>query len=553
MFPIGSSVERQVAPAPHLVVGGAEVVRHKSDYGEAEQRLAKKTKALFFNQHNRRFAWGLTARSCTIRAYLFGMDDIWASTDMDIASVEGRRALISLLVDWSLCPVDRLGFDPSIRYSPSWSSVNPYLEIDVYEVDENTSHARKRTYYSQRCIGAADHLTGRRTRYFAASTDPKSMGEPAFLIKDVWSTSGSGSANDTRESSVLSILHSEFDGSSEFSDSFAQLVSAGPVGIKQGDALVEDTTTTAFAGLPSISQARQHRRTVTKLEGSLISEADDENQVIVAIADAMTTLIAAYSKCGILHGNISNRALLLQEAVDGIKGVLADFDYASSAGDNVAETPESMLFQSIISLENSGADRSPLDDAESLFYLACSLGTFGINWEQRAEFVAGRRLPILDWNKGTAADIADIKRVHLSEPTYFYDDILAYMRDGPLRNLASDMYRTLFRHPGTFGVKRIHNMLLAEMEDGDMAAALRALPEINNRRDPLALRDQFASEIIRSLLEIVAQHRDRALANLNSGVASTAPEAATRPSAGPSLKHYRDEVPLAGPSKRPHH
>ncbi|KAJ2018539.1 hypothetical protein GGI06_002702, partial [Coemansia sp. S85] len=161
MFPIGGGVERQVAPAPHLVVGGAEVVRHKSDYGEAEQRLAKKTKALFFSQHNRRFAWGLTARSCTVRAYVFGMDDIWASTDMDIASAEGRQALISLLVGWSLCPVDRLGFDPSIRYSPIWSSVNPYLEIDVYEVDENMSHARKRTYYSQRCIGAADRLTGR--------------------------------------------------------------------------------------------------------------------------------------------------------------------------------------------------------------------------------------------------------------------------------------------------------------------------------------------------------------------------------------------------------
>ncbi|KAJ2380737.1 hypothetical protein H4S02_006536, partial [Coemansia sp. RSA 2611] len=357
MFPIGSSVERQVAPAPHLVVGGAEVVRHKSDYGEAEQRLAKKTKALFFNQHNRRFAWGLTARSCTVCAYVFGVDDIWASTDMDIASAEGRQALISLLVDWSLCPVDCLGFDPSIRYSPSWSSVNPYLEIDIYEVDENTSHARKRTYYSQRCVGAADRLTGRRARYFAASTDPKSMGEPAFLIKDMWLTSGSGSANDIRESPVLNILYAEFDRSSEFSDSFAQLVSAGPVGIRQGDALVADTTDTAFAGLPSTSRTRQHRRTVTKLEGSLISEADNENQVVVAIADVMTALTAAYSKCKILHGNINDRAILLQKAAAGIKGVLADFDYASIDGDSVAETPESMLFQSIDSLENPGADR----------------------------------------------------------------------------------------------------------------------------------------------------------------------------------------------------
>ncbi|KAJ2413826.1 hypothetical protein GGI10_002800 [Coemansia sp. RSA 2530] len=553
LFPIGGGVERQVAPAPHLVVGGAEVIRHKSDYGEAEQRLAKKTKALFFNQHNRRFAWGLTARSCTVRAYVFGMDDIWASTDMDIASAEGCQALISLLVDWSLCPVDCLGFDPSIRYSPSWSSVNPYLEIDIYEVDENTSHARKRTYYSQRCVGAADRLTGRRARYFAASTDPKSMGKPAFLIKDVWSTSGSGSANDTRESPVLNILYAEFDRSSEFSDSFAQLVSAGPVGIRQGDALVADTTDTAFAGLPSTSRTRQHRRTVTKLEGSLISEADNENQVVVAIADAMAALHAAHAKCKILHGNISDRAILLQKTADGIKGVLADFDYASSAGDNVAETPESMLFQSILSLENSGTGRSPLDDAESLFYLACSLGTLGINRADRAEFVAGRRLPISSWNKGVAEDIASIKRFHMSTVGSFDEEIQARMRDGPLRNLALDMYRALFRHLGTFGTRRITNAELEEIRDDDIAAALWALPVIDGRRDPLALRNLFVDEIIRNLLEIVAQHRDTALANLNSGVASTAPEAATRPSAGPSLKHYRDEVPLAGPSKRPHH
>ncbi|KAJ2016814.1 hypothetical protein GGI06_003026 [Coemansia sp. S85] len=552
MFPIGGSVERQVAPAPHLVIGGVEVLRHKSNYGEAEQRLAKKTKALFFSQHNRRFAWGLTAHSCTVRTYVFGMDDIWASTDMDIASTEGRQALISLLVNWSLCPVDRLGFDPSIRYSPIWSSINPYLEIDVYEVDENTSHARKRTYYSQRCVGAADRLTGRRARYFAASTDPKSMGEQAFLIKDVWSTSGSGSANDTRESLVLNILYAEFDRSSEFSDSFAQLVSAGPVGIRQGDALVEDTTTTAFVGLPSVSQARQHRRTMTKLDGSLISEADNENQVVVAIADTMTALNVTYAKCKILHGNISDRAILLQKAADGIKGVLADFDYASIFGSSAVETPESMLFQSILSLENSGTGRSPLDDAESLFYLACSLATFGINWEQRVEFVADRRLPISSWNKGVAEDIASIKRFHMSTVGSFDEEIQAYMHDGPLCDLALDMYRALFRHPGTFGTRRITNAELEEIRDGDIAVALRALPVIDGRRDPLALRNLFVDEIIRNLLEIVAQYRDRALVALHAGVASIAPEPTTRPSAAPSLKHYRNEVPLAGPSKRPH-
>ncbi|KAJ2409792.1 hypothetical protein GGI10_004639, partial [Coemansia sp. RSA 2530] len=516
MFPIGSSVERQTAPVPHVVVGDAEVVRHKYDYNEAKLRLAKKTKALFFNQHSRRFAWGLTARSCTIRAYVFGMDDIWASPDMDIASAEGRLALILLLVDWSLCPVDRLGFDPSIRYTLSKRIDNPYLEIDIYEVDESMGLVEKRTYYSQRCVGAADHLTGRHTRYFAASTDPKLMGEPAVLIKDVWSTAGNSSASDTRESSALNILHAEFDRSSEFSDSFARFVSTGPVYIKQGDALVEDTTTTAFVELPSVSQARQHRRTVTKLEGSLISEADNESQVVIAIADAMAALHAAHAKYKILHGNISDRAILLQKTADGIKGVLANFDYASIGGDSVAETPESMLFQSILSLENPRTGRSPLEDAESLFYLACILGTFGINREQRAEFVADPDMSILDWSKGTAEYIADMKRLNLATEGIFVKRIQACMHDGPLRNLALDMYKALFRHPGTLGTMHITNAELEKIRDDDIAAALRALPEINNLRDSLPLRNGFASEITKNLLEIVARHRDVALEALNA-------------------------------------
>ncbi|KAJ2026316.1 hypothetical protein IWW57_003078 [Coemansia sp. S610] len=309
----------------------------------------------------------------------------------------------------------------------------------------------------------------------------------------------------------------------------------------------------AFVGLPSVSQARQHRRTVTKLEGNLISEADDENQVVVAIADAMAALHAAHAKCKILYGNISDRAILLQKTADGIKGVLADFDYASSASDNVAEMPESMLFQSILSLDNSRADRSLLDIAESLLYLVCILGTFGINRADRARFVADPRLPILTWNKGTAGQIADQKRLHMSSEIVFHTFILRFMRPGPLHDLALDMYMALFLHPGTFGTLQINDVTLARIRDDGIAAALRALPVIDGWHDPLALRNQFVNEIIRNLLEIVARHRDTALAILNSGVASTAPVAATRPSAGPSLKHYGDEVPLAELSKRPRH
>ncbi|KAJ2011410.1 hypothetical protein GGI13_002190 [Coemansia sp. RSA 455] len=56
MFPLSSSVKRQKAPAPHLIFADSEIAGHPDDYTKAELRLATQTKALLFNQHNRRFA-----------------------------------------------------------------------------------------------------------------------------------------------------------------------------------------------------------------------------------------------------------------------------------------------------------------------------------------------------------------------------------------------------------------------------------------------------------------------------------------------------------------
>ncbi|KAJ2065568.1 hypothetical protein GGI17_000112 [Coemansia sp. S146] len=566
-----------------LIVADAEIVGHPEDYSEAELRLATKTKALYFNQHNRRFAWGLTVSDRTVHAYVFGTDSIWASTAMDISSAKGHRALISLLVDWSLCSVDRLGFDPSIRHVVGGSIGGPYLEIDVHEMDESTGKVEPHMYYSQRLLGTADRLTGRHARYFAASTSPESMDKPAFLIKDMWTTSGSGSVGDTHESSFLDMLHATFDKSSEFGGSFSRLVSSGPVYISQGDTVVADSTAMAFTGLPSTTQGatkssgngqgssssnvqrssnrqvRQHRRSVIKWVGNMISAADNQSQVVIAVADAMAALNAAYVKCKILHGNISDRAIQLQKTARGVKGVLAEFDYATYAGDDAGavEAPELMLFQSIRCLEDPGAVRTSLDYCESLLCLVCWLGTFGVNQEQRmayaAEYVARNkpRLPILDWNKGSAADIADHKRYHMSTEAFFSDSILLNMHNGPLRRLALDIYRALFLHPGCYGTARLTDDQLAQVADVGIRAALHAVPVINGRRDPLVLRHAFVGAIIRHLLEILARHRDAALAVLNAGGAEEVSRTPPLPSAGLSMKHYRDEVSLAGPSKRP--
>ncbi|KAJ2035500.1 hypothetical protein H4S03_004270 [Coemansia sp. S3946] len=343
MFPLSSSVERQAAPESHLIVADAVIARREDNCDEAELRLAMRANTLYFNQHNCRFTWEPMISNRTIRLYVFDPDDIWQSTEMDITSAEGRQALISLLVNWSLCSVDSLEFDPSIRYVVDRKVSDPYLKIDVHKVGESTG---------KRCFGAAERLTGHHARYFAASTTPESMDTPAFLLKDVWTTMSSSSAGDTHEILFLKALRDAFGRTDKLKDSFSHLVSTGPVYVNQGGVLILDSTVTAFAGLLSTAQGetkdsgdnqgsstsciqgssssrfqssssshvRQHRRTVSRWPGNMISAADNPSQVVIAIADAMVALNAAFVKCKVLHGNLSDQAIQFQKTADGIRG-----------------------------------------------------------------------------------------------------------------------------------------------------------------------------------------------------------------------------------------
>ncbi|KAJ2058938.1 hypothetical protein GGI17_004722 [Coemansia sp. S146] len=582
MFPIDSSVERQATPAHHLIVGDAVIAREQGDYSKAERMLAKKAKALYFNQHNRRFAWGLTASNRKIHTYVFGPDDIWASTAMNITSSKGRRALTSLLVDWSLCSVDRLGFDPSIRYVVDGSiGSDSYLEIDVHDMDESTGQVEQRTYCSKRCIGAADRLTGCHARYFAASMRLEMLDTPEFLVKDMWTISKSDSASYAYESWFLNELHAEFDQSIEFSDKFLQIVRTGPVYLSQGGTFVADSTITAFAGLPtttqnatknsgkprgsskrkvqspSSSRVRQHRCTVTKWAGTPISAADNPSQVVIAIADAMAALNEAYLKCKILHGNLSDRAIFFRETADGIKGVLGEFDYASYSGDcaDAFEAPEPSVFKSIQCLANSGAARTRLDDWESLLYLVCWLGTFGINATQRKEYVANPNLPILDWNRGSSRDIAEAKRDHMDSALSFNSSIASKMVDGPLHRLAVDIHRALFLHHNCHGTIQISNDIMEKVDEVDIPHSLRVGLATGALRDPLTLRDTFEDEIVEDLIRVLAQHRDVVLADLGdaaaavAGLAERESRAATPVSAVPAEKRKRD-YGAYGPARR---
>ncbi|KAJ2877680.1 hypothetical protein H4R27_006116 [Coemansia aciculifera] len=131
MFSLDSSVERQAAPAPHVIVANADIARENKEQSTTEQRLVTVAKALFAGQHSRRFAWGLTASWRAINAYVFGPDDIWSSTEMDITSAEGRLAFISLPVDWSLLRL-LIPWRHSMRHTSGASSFTATLTTEPF-------------------------------------------------------------------------------------------------------------------------------------------------------------------------------------------------------------------------------------------------------------------------------------------------------------------------------------------------------------------------------------------------------------------------------------
>ncbi|KAJ2033285.1 hypothetical protein H4S03_005755 [Coemansia sp. S3946] len=340
---------------------------------------------------------------------------------------------------------------------------------------------------------------------------------------------------------ILDVIHKNFGNSSEFSGSFPQLVSAGPVYINRGCELVEDTTTTAFAGLPGVSEVRQHRRIVTKWAGKMISTATYEGQVIIAIADAMTAYNAAYEKCKVLHGNITDRAILFKESADGVTGLLAEFDYAtllSDTGNAVKpELPELSMFWPIHRLEGAVVPHTRLGDCESLLYLVCVLG----GAKKFAEVVKkryARRHPkvlrIKEWNTGATEDIAISKRNHTETMRTFGRNILSEMKLHPsLSDLAVDIYKVLFQHPS--------------LSDNSEDVV-----------DPLVFRYPFEAEIVANLLKVLEDHRQRAIKvrAAREAKAAAAAEAAreaaapTAPSsaAGPSKRRRMVEIPLTGPA-----
>ncbi|KAJ2755420.1 hypothetical protein GGI19_001662 [Coemansia pectinata] len=269
-------------------------------------------------------------------------------------------------------------------------------------------------------------------------------------------------------------------------------------------------------------------------------------------------MFTRWMRCKSLHGNLGDRAILFRKTAAGIKGVLGEFDYASYSGDSAGafEAPELSVFKSIQYLANSGAARTRLDDWESLLYLMCWLGTFGINATQRKEYVADPNLPILDWNRGSSRDIAETKRDHMGSAPNFNSSIAGKMVDGPLRHLAVNIHRALFLYPNCYGSIKISNDILERVDEVVISHALRVDIATSALWDPLTLRDTFEDEIVENLIRVLAELRDVSLVDFGNaaatiaGIAEKEFRAAIPASAGPAEKRHKENVSYAAPKKK---
>ncbi|KAJ1781515.1 hypothetical protein LPJ62_005798, partial [Coemansia sp. RSA 2167] len=82
---------------------------------DALMQLYIDSDSLFLHQLNRQFLWGLTICADEVYACMMLNDGLFVSPAMRISELAGRKMLISWLVRWSMCPEDRLGYDPTMR------------------------------------------------------------------------------------------------------------------------------------------------------------------------------------------------------------------------------------------------------------------------------------------------------------------------------------------------------------------------------------------------------------------------------------------------------
>ncbi|KAJ1718509.1 hypothetical protein LPJ53_006483, partial [Coemansia erecta] len=173
------------------------------DQNEALGQLILYSKSLYVTQPDRRFLWGLTICADVVYAAVMLNDSVLVSLPIKISESSGRKELVSLLVNWSTCSTDQLGYDPTMwRVTVDTSSRSTgdgmgdgnrtdvdaiRCEIDCF--DDETGETRR--CITRRTIISADDIFGRHTRCYVAvpvqdDGETAADGLEEVFIKDAW-------------------------------------------------------------------------------------------------------------------------------------------------------------------------------------------------------------------------------------------------------------------------------------------------------------------------------------------------------------------------------
>ncbi|KAJ2556096.1 hypothetical protein EV175_002118 [Coemansia sp. RSA 1933] len=311
---------------------------------------------------------------------------------------------------------------------------------------------------------------------------------------------------------------------------FPRIVSGGEVRFQRGDEYVADDTTQIYEYNKRDKQVfRVQRHLCTTPVGHPLNTVENEEELVLVLADVMEYHNAIFEQCNVLHRDISVNNILVvrdfegQSASQPVRGLLIDYDHAICMDQRYrshSRRSGSLPFMSIHNLEAHESERTPLDDWESLLYVICWLATFGINQADRERIGSGHGAKILKWRKGNMKDIADEKRNQMNTLEGFRSNILAGFqgRYKLLAMLADAIYNTLFQHEGCEGAI-IQKVQVANLFESDMDEDVHDLPSDQPSaeqpgRDPLVRCKVNREAIIGTLLAIIRTASQRAQRNL---------------------------------------
>ncbi|KAJ1718297.1 hypothetical protein LPJ61_006710, partial [Coemansia biformis] len=297
------------------------------DQTQAYEQLVMYSRNIYANQPHRRFVWGLTVCGTLVRACLLTHDRIFSSSDMDVSKSAGLARFVSLLVDWSLCESTRLGYDPTIRPSKDGNG------WDIQVFDDVAQKLCK--YVNLSMVFQSSSVFGRHTRCFVGTrktgTETGGVGE-RVLIKDYWTHIGDGDADDPRdEITYLREIRDKLGSVEELDGKYPQIEAGGVVQIKgPAGKQIGDTTAALIEGLGLAEGVPLwvHKRIAMSPIGESLEHVRSEDELIIAVCDAMEAHAAIHRECKILHRDISINNILLRRVGDVVGGMVIDLDRA---------------------------------------------------------------------------------------------------------------------------------------------------------------------------------------------------------------------------------